>query len=100
MNEAQARTAAALLAAGAIRDYGLQAILERHPDRDDARMIQEAMLTADAQLMWSTSWSPRMEHTVKVVAVIGSPMIVVVLAVIRVAWYLDRITASWRARRG
>lgn len=95
MNEAQARTAAALLAAGAIRDFGLEAILRRYPDRDDARAVQEAMLSADAHLEWSHSWSPRVARTVRVVAVVGSPMIVIVLAVLKVAWYIDRLKAAW-----
>lgn len=93
MDAAEIRAAAGLHAARAARAINPTSIEGPGLDSLDALRIYQAIVSADLHLEWTR---PPISRPVKVVAIVGSPIIVVVLALLWTAWRIEKVIKGVR----
>jgi hypothetical protein len=91
MTQDEIAEAAAYFAARAAREINPRIIETAYPDGKDALHIYAALLTAHVAVSWHKPWSIT---AAKTLAVIGSPLLVPILAIMWTAWRLSQIVGS------
>lgn len=98
LNQQQINAKAAYVSGHVAREItgaALQSLTQELDYRDRMR-VHEAILTADFELTWA---DPHRMAKTKAVAILASPVIIPVLAVLWTAWWIDKTWHNLRLRR-
>lgn len=87
---------AALLAARTIRAIDPRIVEAEFPDGEDALRVYEALLAAHLRLDWPR---PGVVGRAKAVAVVGSPLLVPILAIMWLTWRIEYAISRRRGRK-
>jgi hypothetical protein len=96
MTDDEITHAAAYIAARAAREIDPHLIETTYPHGHDALHIYAALLAANIHLSWP---NPAITHRAKRLAVISSPLIVPILAIMWTAWRLAHLLQSRPGKR-
>lgn len=91
MNQDEINDVTAALATRALREINVRTIETLYPHHLDALRIHETLLTAHLTLTWP---NPRTVAKARTLAIVASPLLVPVLAVMWTVWRLAQIIGS------